>query len=382
MTVTIESLTKAGNFLPTQALLYSDACKTHLDLGSNDGRTLRGLDKDGLTCVELFAPSVQKMRKAGITAHCRDIRDFVAESVKDGLHWDRVTAFDVIEHIPRADGERLLDQIERLAMREVVVFMPIETPELEATAEWNRFREEALSMHPDAQRELHDHRSRWSPEDFQRRGYITLVLPNFHYEGFGAFFAARYRDPGVQAEALERIRAYAAGTQPPTWGHLGKGSGVNQPLLLNGIDRMFLGDGVGIGAFARLECLKGYNGVAYEPTLVIGDKTTAENFLQIGCVKKVTIGRDCLIASGVYLSDHEHLYDPSLPLHGQSLSVEEVEIGNSVFLGQNVSVLKGSRIGDHSVIGAHSVVKGEIPPYSVAVGAPARVIRKMEGPSD
>jgi lipopolysaccharide O-acetyltransferase len=60
----------------------------------------------------------------------------------------------------------------------------------------------------------------------------------------------------------------------------------------------------------------------------------------------------------------------------RKLYANPVSIGNCVWLGEGVAVLSGAKIGDGCIIGAHSVVKGEIPPYSVAVGAPARVVKK------
>ncbi len=382
MNITIGSLTEARNNNPLQALFYTEDCKTHLDLGSNDGRTLRGLDKTTLTAVELFAPSVEVMHKNGLTAYCRDIRDFVTDAISHMQHWDRVTAFDVIEHIPRADGEKLLDQLEHIALKEIVIFMPIETPELEATEKWQQYREDGLNQHPDAQRELHDHKSRWSPADFGKRGYITLMLPNFHYEGFGAFFAAKYRDANDQAAVLARVQEYARQQTPKaeTWGHMGAGSGVHQPLFLNGIDRMFLGDGVSVAANSRLECISGYNGVSYEPTLIIGDLTTAEFFLHIGCVKEVAIGRDVMIAGHCSISDHQHSYETDRPLHGQPLTVAPVHIGDSVFIGEYSYIGPGVTVGEHAVIGAHSVVLKDVPAYAVVAGVPAKVIRQGVAP--
>ena len=57
----------------------------------------------------------------------------------------------------------------------------------------------------------------------------------------------------------------------------------------------------------------------------------------------------------------------------------EVRVGRGTWIGERCAVLKGAQIGECCVIGANSVVKGEIPPYSVAVGAPARVVGAVEG---
>lgn len=373
--LTVKQLQEAGNPLHLQALFLTDGCKSHLDLGSNDGRTLRGLDANIITAVELFEPSLALLRKQGVRdAPQRDIREYVDACPVYGLQFDRVTAFDIIEHLPRADGEKLLDQIEQLALREIVIFMPIETPELCATARWQAYREEGLALHPHAQRELQDHLSQWSPEDFTKRGYITLNLPNFHYPGFGAFFAAKYRDPADATAVMARLQEFARQNTPPqpqAWGHLGAGSGVQQALFVNGSDRMFLGDGVSIGYGARLECIKAYGGVEHSPTLVIGDGTTAEMFLHIGCADRVVISRDCMLAGHVTIMDHDHGTATDRPLHGQPLTVAPVKIGDGVFVGEGVTICKGVTIGDHAVIGAGAVVVADVPAYHIATGVPA-----------
>ncbi|WP_373229845.1 acyltransferase [Cohnella sp.] len=86
---------------------------------------------------------------------------------------------------------------------------------------------------------------------------------------------------------------------------------------------------------------------------------------------------DALIAGGCYISDNNHSIDPEGPQYAeQPLTFSPTTIGKGVWLGQNVCVLAGANIGERSIIGAGSVVRGIIPPYSIAVGAPARVIKR------
>ena len=60
---------------------------------------------------------------------------------------------------------------------------------------------------------------------------------------------------------------------------------------------------------------------------------------------------------------------------------QAVEIGKGSWIGSGAIILPGSKIGEHVVIGANSVVTGEIPSHSVAVGSPARVVRQYDGNS-
>jgi acetyltransferase-like isoleucine patch superfamily enzyme len=108
------------------------------------------------------------------------------------------------------------------------------------------------------------------------------------------------------------------------------------------------------------------------------------SFLNIGVmvasVQLVEIGAYCMLANGCFVSDGDHRYDdPELPVPWQGFTTEgPTRIGDNVWCGANVVVTGGVTIGERCVIGANSVVTGDIPAHSVAVGAPARVIRKVE----
>jgi acetyltransferase-like isoleucine patch superfamily enzyme len=89
----------------------------------------------------------------------------------------------------------------------------------------------------------------------------------------------------------------------------------------------------------------------------------------------IEIGDDVWTGHHVYITDQNHGYeDPDLPISRQYQPERAVSIGSGSWLGHGTVVLPGSRIGEHVVIGANSVVNGPIPSFSVAVGAPARVV--------
>ena len=95
----------------------------------------------------------------------------------------------------------------------------------------------------------------------------------------------------------------------------------------------------------------------------------------------IEIGNDVWTGHHVYITDQNHGYDDlDLPISQQTQPERPVSIGDGSWLGFGTVVLPGARIGRHVTIGANSVVTGEIPDHSVAVGAPARVIRRhVEG---
>jgi acetyltransferase-like isoleucine patch superfamily enzyme len=377
----VQRLQDAGNPIPWQVIFYAGRASSWLDLGANDGRTHRGCDRSVMTVVEMFEPSVQTLGCLGYREVIHgDMRCEAEVMAAAGRHFERVTATDVIEHIPKADGYRLIEQMERLASREIMIMMPIETPELAASKEFQDFREWGLSQHPDAQRELHDHKSQWDPEDLNALGYQTAVLENFHgYDGFhfSAFVAVKTKRP----EDLERIVSQVtdfgqAGATRGDWGHIGKGSGVNDPLFLNGERRIFLGENVTIGHGARLEAITKYNGERFSGQIVVGDGTSAELFLHIGAAERVTIGRDVMIGGHVVILDHDHTWqDPSRPPRYQGLTVKPTTIGDGAWIGEGAFIGKGVTVGEGAVVGAHSVVTHDVPPYWVVAGAPARWVK-------
>jgi acetyltransferase-like isoleucine patch superfamily enzyme len=91
----------------------------------------------------------------------------------------------------------------------------------------------------------------------------------------------------------------------------------------------------------------------------------------------IRIGDDVWTGHDVYITDQNHGYENvDLPISVQTMPERAVSIGDGSWIGHGSVVLPGSRIGEHVVIGANSVVTGEIPSYSVAVGVPARVIKQ------
>lgn len=389
--ITVEELRAAHNSMPLQALFFGSECASHLDLGCNDGRTLRGLDPATITAVDLFEPSVEKARQAGLDARVQDVRDAVAEYVEAGQTFDRVTMYDVIEHLEREDGERIITAIEQIAAKEIIFFVPWETPAMWQDKRFLDYREWGLSQHPQGQRVLHDHLSLWAPEDFKERGYVVLTIENFHGQGWHAFFAVKYKEPGVTQAVIDRLRASAAKeeTQLPPKPAFGPSKArqaepqarIANPIMLVGRERMDIAPDVVIGHAARLECVTQYGGQTHDPYLRIGEGTTAEARLHIGCAERVTIGTDCIIAGNVTIMDHDHGYATDRPLHGQPLRTGRVTIGHSVFVGEGAYIGKGVTIGDHAVIGAGAVVTRDVPRYGVAVGVPAKTVKVRPGPS-
>ena len=166
---------------------------------------------------------------------------------------------------------------------------------------------------------------------------------------------------------------------------------VRYPFYVRGQTAIRIGKGFTAGVGLRLDAfprdafrLNGSAGVA-GVCLTIGDRVEVNDYVHIGAIESVTIGNDVLIASKVFISDHdhgtysgprEHSSPESRPADRPCQSTPVV-IEDRVWLGESVCVLPGVKIGAGSIIGAHSVVTRDIPVNCLAVGSPARVVKRF-----
>lgn len=133
-----------------------------------------------------------------------------------------------------------------------------------------------------------------------------------------------------------------------------------------------IGEGVALsaGMVEGQECMT-------DPVVSIGDRCLIGRGSGIVGHLSIRIGDDVWTGHHVYITDQNHGYeDVNRPISTQSQPERPVSIGDGSWIGAGSMVLPGARIGRHVTIGANSVVTGEIPDRSVAVGAPARVIRR------
>lgn len=111
----------------------------------------------------------------------------------------------------------------------------------------------------------------------------------------------------------------------------------------------------------------------------IGPRSFCGEGCIFGCNLSITIGRDVLIAQMVTLRDTDHIFDAiDIPMIDQGISSEPIVIGDDVWLGHGVVVLKGVTIGNGAVVAAGAVVTKDIPPYAIYGGVPARQINSRK----
>jgi acetyltransferase-like isoleucine patch superfamily enzyme len=156
---------------------------------------------------------------------------------------------------------------------------------------------------------------------------------------------------------------------------------VAQPALFVGPGRVAFGDSVLVGWRNSPLFYTGYChfevGTA-EAAIEVGDRTEFNNnvFLKSDGAG-ITIGRDCMFGPYTEILDSDfHDTDPALRKAGTHRSAPVV-IGDNVFGGTGVKILKGVTVGDDSVIGAGAVVTGDVPAGVIVAGNPARVVREL-----
>jgi acetyltransferase-like isoleucine patch superfamily enzyme len=156
----------------------------------------------------------------------------------------------------------------------------------------------------------------------------------------------------------------------------GRNSVLQLPIRLHGEGQIEIGDDVFVGAGSWLQVLEPDGG---ETRIVVGDGTSIAGSCVLSAAVSVTLGPRVLLARNVYVADHRHAFaDSGRAVLDQGIEeVAPVVVEEGAWLGQNVVVGPGVTIGRGAVVGANSVVLDDVPARSVAVGAPARVVRTL-----
>jgi acetyltransferase-like isoleucine patch superfamily enzyme len=159
---------------------------------------------------------------------------------------------------------------------------------------------------------------------------------------------------------------------------IGSQTTLSSPLYTHHPEYIKIGHRVFIGPSCRIEAHPANPKESKRnPILTIGNGVTLGHRVLLSSRHSLVIEDNVLIAGGCYVSDNNHAIDPEGPRYlEQPLTFAPTKIGQGAWLGHNVCVLAGAHIGERSVIGAGSVVRGIIPPYCIAVGAPARVVKR------
>lgn len=159
-------------------------------------------------------------------------------------------------------------------------------------------------------------------------------------------------------------------------GSLGKNCFIGAYYCFTG-KKVFVGDNVAIAPGAWIRANPILNGDDLE--LRIEDGCNIGRFNEIYATKSIILEKNVLLAERIYISDNLHGYsNPDIPImHQPIMQNKTVRIGEGSWIGSGVAVL-GAHIGKHCIIGSNAVVTHDIPDYSVAVGIPAKVIKRYD----
>lgn len=188
---------------------------------------------------------------------------------------------------------------------------------------------------------------------------------------------------------------------PVLFGRLPFSANVNKNVTFRAPGQIFISAGVSIDEYCQVQAIS-----RNKKAIEIGENCTlhsfsilnageVEGYIRIGANSAVgqgsilygngglTIGNNVLIAGQCFIVAGSHNYGTSaLPISDQGLNARGITIEDGVWIGAGVKILDGVTIGKNSVIGSNAVVTRDIPPDSVAVGIPCRVIKKINATGD
>jgi acetyltransferase-like isoleucine patch superfamily enzyme len=151
--------------------------------------------------------------------------------------------------------------------------------------------------------------------------------------------------------------------------------------FFRGEEYISIGDSFKSGIHFRLEAFKEYNQQHFFPSIEIGDNVSIQDFCHIGCIAKIVVGSGTMIASRVYISDHNHgnitSDDVGTPPEKRPLSSSPIYIGNNVWIGEGSCILPGVSLGNNVIVGANAVVTHSFPENCVIAGVPAKIIKRL-----
>lgn len=168
------------------------------------------------------------------------------------------------------------------------------------------------------------------------------------------------------------------------------GARIDADAYVRGVQYMQIGEKFHAGPHMWLEAVDMYDSEKgmqfFKPRLVIGRGVSFSWFGHIGCTNYIEIGNNVLFGSRCYITDHNHgIYNGSHPDSPDTIPSErpltedgEVIIGDRCWIGDNVVILPNVHIGEGVIIGANSVVTHDIPAETIAVGAPAKPVKRWD----
>ncbi|PSU74918.1 acetyltransferase [Photobacterium phosphoreum] len=156
---------------------------------------------------------------------------------------------------------------------------------------------------------------------------------------------------------------------------------IRLPIVIRNKSQIVFGDRFVTGKYCRIDAFSQKN----KKIINIGKNCQINDSVHIAALNNITIGDNVLIASRVFMTDHNHgIYtgdnqsDPKSVVGNRDLSSKPIIIKDNVWIGENVTILPGSIIGKNTIVGSNSVVSGVLIDNAIYIGVPAKIFKKYD----
>ena len=144
-----------------------------------------------------------------------------------------------------------------------------------------------------------------------------------------------------------------------------------------------IGNNCSIGFNSQLTAHESFRDGSYSPRIEIGNNVSLGDYIHVTAINSITICDGVLTGRWVTISDHSHGHvEPEemsmAPNYRELFSKGAVYIGKNVWIGDKASIMPGVTIGEGCIVGANTVVTKDVPPYSVVVGSPAKIVKTLK----
>ena len=215
--------------------------------------------------------------------------------------------------------------------------------------------------------------------EFEYKFNFREILTILSEKGFSAIRGLLFVKPFLKKSKGIILASRGSKIQ---FGHkikVGSGFNLMEYATLNALsyDGVEIGNNFTLGKYAIIECTGVLRNVGN--SLKIGNNVGINHYCFIGVRGNITIGDNVIFGPRVNIFSENHVFnDPDIPIKNQGVEKKDTIIGNDVWIGANVSIMPGVKIGNGCVIAAGSVVTKDVPDFSVVAGVPAKIIKNRK----
>lgn len=180
----------------------------------------------------------------------------------------------------------------------------------------------------------------------------------------------------------KKVRFYTCWISPE-FSSVGRDCSIEKMRSLIGGKYISIGNNCSIGINSQLTAHESFRDSSYSPRIEIGNNVSLGDYIHVTAINSITICDGVLTGRWVTISDHSHGHVepeemPTAPNYRELFSKGAVYVGKNVWIGDKASIMPGVTIGEGCIVGANTVVTKDVPPYSVVVGSPAKIVKTLK----